>query len=392
MTCQKGAISLCVALSAGVGCGGGTSETTISTSSAASASGQGAGTSATVGATTSSTTAAITSGATSASTSHLTTSGATATATGTSTTGPATTGTSTTAAATTGATTGGVTSNGTSGSGTTSGVSATSSTSGTTSGACSPSSGGASFATCATNTDCECPDLCVLDPGYGFKLCEEPCAVTANCLPLDTYCGPSGTCATNFCNTSYAQGVAQSSYGEFCNAAGTQDGYCLEQSTTVAGNTLYYGVCFQSGMVSLPSYNSGAYTYYGCSATADRTDLGAVCDNRGTCQPGFSADACYEECDPLGVSSSNCLTPYTKCYQAAALGAGAALPPLDENSPHDGICVPCGMDQYGCSGGSYCCSGTCGTSGLCCEVTGGGCNVDADCCTTTCNQTYGQCN
>jgi hypothetical protein len=232
-----------------------------------------------------------------------------------------------------------------------------------------------------------------LDPGWGFKLCEAPCGTTADCLPLDTYCGGTGTCATNFCNTTFAQQPAQSAFGEFCNAAGSADGYCDEQSSVVAGNTLFYGVCVQSGTVINEIFSNNSYTYYACSPTADRSDLGSACVNRGTCQPcGFGGDCCYEECDPVGsVSSSNCLTPYTLCASMSEIGMGE-LPPLDYNSPHDGLCVPCDQDQASCTTGGGCCSQVCGSNNTCCELSGGGCNVDADCCTTTCNQTYGQCN
>ncbi|MHB1846893.1 MAG: hypothetical protein ACYCWW_18895 [Deltaproteobacteria bacterium] len=253
---------------------------------------------------------------------------------------------------------------------------------------------GAEYTACTSNASCLCGYVCAADPNTApGEFCVQSCTVSSQCTDNATAC-VNGRCLLNYCERTFAGGSAQGSYDLPCNAAGVQDGTCLELVPQGSSSPLY-GLCLQGGFAQL-----GAT----CTQTA-RTPSSELCQPGDLClQNASGSGQCYQACDPTGANSTQpCSTGLTcQGFEANAPQAGACLPApatsggttgggTTSGGTTGGSCSGSGSLPNGsaCTGGAAtCCSGTCGSTGLCCssssQLIGEACTTSTACCVGQC--------
>ena len=89
---------------------------------------------------------------------------------------------------------------------------------------------------CTTDRDCGCPLTCVVDPSFGFGVCQRPCAKLDDCPSLSTWCNGAACVA-----------VPCSSLDVPCEFETGVLGNCLPPSLLLAWPASTTGLCTQTG-------------------------------------------------------------------------------------------------------------------------------------------------
>jgi len=198
-----------------------------------------------------------------------------------------------------------------------------------------------SYLACQDNSQCNCPNLCVFDPGLGIQVCEAPCTTGGYCTSLGATC-VNGFCAGAFCVRSLT-GDVPGAYLGVCDSADAGDGTCVPRDQFGAGGE--FGLCLRGGVADggcdpplqlLPTPPIGP-----------AVSPGGLCPVGQVCIQGQSgnANACSLLCDPQG-NGAPCASGEVCLLQSASL-------------PDLGICGSCVGDGISCLRDRDCCSGSC---------------------------------
>ncbi|APR78023.1 Tryptophan synthase alpha chain [Minicystis rosea] len=251
--------------------------------------------------------------------------------------------------------------------------------------ACSPyvCASNACLAMCGSDTDCASGNYC------SNGTCVTKLANGGTCTAANQC--TSGFCVDGVCCNTSCTGACQA-----CSAAKKQSGNgagtCGNAKNNQAdprGICTATPPCGQTGMCSAGACEVTAMgtVCQAASCTGNQQTTAKTCDGSGSCNQGGATTACTGnlKCDAAMASClSSCGTDDTKCVAGNYCDAGTCKPTIADG----------GM---GCTGGSACVSGFCGSNNVCCTAL---CSAQTTCTTgtntlvstlTTCNAT-GACN
>jgi hypothetical protein len=157
---------------------------------------------------------------------------------------------------------------------------------------------------CTRPLDCGCPQQCVVDPGVGTAVCQQPCQTTGDCSLDDNHC-VSGLCQTNFC---VSDELGNAMPGVFDGTCAIDDGggTCIPAAgLSVDAEHPEFGLCVRAGVASDACEDALNRTPIfvpsepGLSLTPDQLcPIGEVC----------SSGACTTICDALSdAGATNCI-------------------------------------------------------------------------------------
>jgi hypothetical protein len=215
-------------------------------------------------------------------------------------------------------------------------------------GGCAEQALGTELSSCSQNSDCKCPDHCVLDPGTGSSICTLPCSTTADCATAYTTC-LGGSCLPDYCvSNGRNQSAPGAGYGLPCDVQGIGDGTCMP---VPGANT--YGLCIQGGTAL-----SGAQcsTYMIDLPPRDMPNI--LCPVGEFCALSFITfhATCSMPCDSTIVGSCG-----------AGQGCFSQLPGRTMPGELVGACGACAPATTSCQGNAECCSGVCDPGSRACQ-------------------------
>jgi hypothetical protein len=211
--------------------------------------------------------------------------------------------------------------------------------------------------------------------------CEPTCHHCAgnSCVPVQdgTPC-PKGVCCGGTCTNCCGLGAGCIGPGSCCSGFCNQNNQCdcfgVGDQCLFGARSCCSGLCSAAGTCCLP--------------------LTSICNGPGDCCSGFCNQS--HQCDCF-ATGDQCLFGAPSCCSGLCSVAGTCCLPLASSCAGSGDCCSgfCNQNhQCDCFatgdqclfGPQSCCSGLCNAAGNCCEQVGATCTISGDCCSGFCNQ------